>query len=112
MADEHKCDQIGVIAELKANMRAAFIRIDEQRAQGEALMKLTDSMHVLAISVATMSEKVETIIKTVSKVESSVAKLEEIPMQDYRHYKRQWIGGAGLIVIGGIIGAILQLILV
>ena len=108
MGEEHRCDQVGNIAELKANMKAAFLRIDEQRAQGEALIKLTDSMHILAISVATMSEKVETIIKTVSKVESSVAKLEEMPMQDYAHYKRSWITSVIILVTGTLIGAILQ----
>ena len=108
MGEEHRCDQVGNIAELKANMKAAFLRIDEQRAQGEALIKLTDSMHVLAISVATMSEKVETIIKTVNKVETSVAKLEEMPLQDYSHYKRSWITSIITLITGTLIGAILQ----
>jgi hypothetical protein len=112
MTEQHRCYHEGSIAELKANMKAAFQRIDEQREQGEALIKLTDSMHTLAITVATMAEKMETIIKTVSKVEANVARLESVPIEDYRHYKRQWIGGAIMLVIGGVIGAMLQLVMI
>ena len=108
MTEQHRCVQEGSIAGLKADMRAAFQRIDEQREQGEALIKLTDSMHTLAITVATMAEKMETIIKTVSKVEANVARLEAVPIEDYRHYKRQWIGGAVGVVIGALITALLS----
>lgn len=106
--EQHRCVQEGSIAELKANMKAAFQRIDEQREQGEALIKLTDSTHTLAITVATMAEKMETIIKTVSKVEASVARLEAVPIEDFRHYKRQWIGGAVGVIIGAVITALLS----
>ena len=112
MTEQHRCVQEGSIAGLKADMKAAFQRIDEQREQGEALVRLTDSMHTLAITVATLVERTETIIKTVSKVEGTVAELKEQPSNDFRHYKRQLIGGTIMLVIGGIVGAIFQLILI
>ena len=110
--DEHRCYHEGDIAELKANMNAAFQRIDEQRAQGEALVKLTDTTHSLAITVATMTEKLETIIKTVYKVEASVARLETAPVEEYKRYKRSWISGTVMVIISMIVGALLQVVLV
>lgn len=112
MTETNRCLREGDISELQANMKAAFQRIDEQREQGEALVRLTDNMHTLAITVATLVERTETIIKTVSKVEGTVAELKEQPSNDFRHYKRQLIGGTIMLVIGGIIGAMLQLVMI
>lgn len=108
MAEHERCLREGDLAELRTNMRAAFQRIDEQRAQGESLIKLTDSTHMLATNLAILTEKFETMVEKMTKMETTIAEIQRIPADDYRHYKRQWIGGVVMLIIGALIGAILQ----
>jgi hypothetical protein len=111
MTEQHRCLHEGDLAELRTNMRAAFQRIDEQRAQGESLIKLTDSTHMLATNLAILTERFETMVEKMTKMETTIAEIQRIPVDDYRHYKRQWVGGTIMLVTGALIGALLQLIM-
>ena len=111
MTEQHRCLHEGDLAELRTNMRAAFQRIDEQRAQGESLIKLTDSTHMLATNLAILTERFETMVEKMTKIETTIAEIQRIPVDDYRHYKRQWVGGTIMLVTGALIGALLQLIM-
>lgn len=108
MAEHERCLREGDLAELRTNMRAAFQRIDEQRMQGEALIKLTDSTHILATNLAILTEKFETMVEKMTKMETTVAEIQRAPADDFRHYKRSWIGGAVMLLIGYLVGAMLK----
>ena len=108
MTEQHRCLHEGDLAELRTNMRAAFQRIDEQRAQGESLIKLTDSTHMLATNLAILTEKFETMVEKMTKMETTVAEIQRIPADDFRSYKKNWISGTVMLLIGYLVGALLK----
>ena len=108
MEDRHRCDQEGTIAELRTNMKAAFQRLDEMRAISESITKITDSVHLLAVSVAKLAERMDITVERVDIIQKDISEIKATPADDFRYYKRQWIGGAIGVVIGMLITSILQ----
>ena len=106
--DEHRCYHEGDIAELKANMKAAFNRIDELRGIYDVLSKQSENIHSLALNITKLTERMDSTNIDIKAIQSDVEAIKRIPSEDYRHYKRQWIGGVVMLIIGALIGAILQ----
>ena len=115
MTDHERCLREGDISELKTNMKAAFHRIDELRGIHDVLAKQSDAMHLLAVGMAQTTGKVETLTSTVGNITDTIdtiqVDIEEIkraPSDDYKYFKRQWLGGAVMMLIGYLLGALLK----
>lgn len=108
MAEHERCLHEGDLAELKTNMKAAFHRIDELRGIYDVLAKQSDAMHMMAVSMAQLTGRVDTITGTVEVIQSDVEEIKRAPSDDFRHYKRSWIDGAVMLLIGYLVGALLK----
>ena len=108
MEQQHRCYHEGDIAELRTNMQAAFHRIDELRGIYDVLSKQTEHIHSLALNITKLTERMDATSSDIKAIQFDVEAIKKIPSEDYRHYKRQWIGGAIGVVIGMLITSILQ----
>ncbi len=108
MTEQHRCLHEGDIAELKANVKAAFHRIDELKGIYGVLSKQSENIHSLAINITKLTERVDSTNMDIKTIQSDVEAIKKIPSEDYRHYKRQWVGGAVMLLIGYIMGALLK----
>lgn len=108
MTEQHRCYHEGDLAELKANVKAAFHRIDELRGIYDVLSKQSENIHSLALNITKLTERMDSTNIDIKAIQSDVEAIKRIPSEDYRHYKRQWIGGVVMLIIGALIGSILQ----
>ena len=108
MEQQRRCYHEGDIAELKANIKGAFHRIDELRGIYDVLSKQSENIHSLALNITKLTERMDSTNIDIKAIQSDVEAIKRIPSEDYRHYKRQWIGGVVMLIIGALIGAILQ----
>lgn len=108
MEDLHRCYHEADIAELKTNVKAAFHRIDELRGIYGVLTSQSESIHELAINMTKLTERMDTTTNTIGAIQTDINDIKKVPVEDYRYYKRQWIGGAVMLLIGALIGALIQ----
>lgn len=97
-ADEAK------VAALETHMKDIDREIGEIKEDLKDLRGLTTAIERLAISVKTMSEKVD-------KIDTRLESVESEPGESFKHYKRVIIGCIITGVIGVIVGALLALIM-
>jgi len=87
------------VAAMEAHESDIDRQISEIKGELKDLRGLTAAIERLAVSVKSMSEKVD-------KIDGRLASVESEPADEYRHYKRLAIGG----IITGVIGWLFALI--
>ena len=92
------------IAVCEANDKNIFHQLDELKTE-------VRDMHDLAASVKVIATKTDEINTKVDGIGNRLEKVERVPAEDYRHYKRLIYGCIITGIVGAIIGSIFALIL-
>ena len=92
------------VAALEAHGKDIDREIGEIKSELKDLRGLTAAIERLAVSVQSMSEKVD-------KIDTRLESVESEPADSFKHYKRVIIGCIITGVIGVLVGSLLALIL-
>lgn len=88
------------IAALEVNVKAAFKRIDEQKA-------LVDSVHSLALSTERIAHKLDEACKDIGDMQRDVDAMKEKPGKRWDQVASSGIAA----IVGSVVGAVLALVI-
>lgn len=93
------------LAEHKKEIGSLKHRVDNCEEQYELLHKMATSIDTMAVNMSYMA-------KEQKKQGEQIEKLEQAPVEEFKHYKRTIIGCVITAIVGTVVGALISLIIV
>ena len=99
------------VSTLEANDKTLFHRIDELREEVRDIRRLTIAIEQIAGKVDNIDLKVDNVDNKVNGIDERLQTVEHVPADTWTKFKQASISSIVSVVVGGLLGALIALVI-